>query len=218
MSARYLIPGRIREKDMNKAELNTENKEQVTEKKERVFTTKGIVMIGVFAAVTAVLAQVSIPMPWGIPITLQTFAVALTGYCLGKYKGTMSVLVYILLGVAGVPVFANLTGGIAKLAGATGGYIWGFLFMVFACGLEDTVKHKWISVLLGILGLAACHLLGVIQYAFLSQRTMAEAFLLASAPYLIKDVVSVAAAYGLAIPLRRAMQSVGGIAGNAVRS
>lgn len=203
--------------EVTEKEMTGENRKQGGEKK-RVFTTKAMVMIAVFAAVTAVLAQISIPTPWGIPLTLQTFAVALAGYCLGKYKGTMSVLIYILLGLAGIPVFANFTGGIAKLAGATGGYIWGFLFMVFACGLEDTVKHKWVSILLGILGLAVCHLLGVIQFAFLSQRTLAEAFFLASAPYLIKDVISIAAAYGLAIPIRRAIQSVGGTSGKAVQS
>ncbi len=202
--------------NMNKVESTDESKELKIGNREPVFTTKGIVMIGVFAAVTAVLAQVSIPTPWGIPITLQTFAVALAGYCLGKYKGMMSVLIYILLGLTGLPVFAGFTGGIAKLAGATGGYIWGFLFMAFACGLEDTVKHKWISIFLGLLGLAVCHLLGAAQFAFLSQRTLAEAFLLASAPYLLKDVVSVAVAYGLAIPLRKAMRSVGGAAGKTI--
>lgn len=201
----------MNQEEVTGKEMIEEDRKQ-GEKGKRVFTTRSMVMIAVFAAVTAVLAQISIPTPWGIPLTLQTFAVALAGYCLGKYKGTMSVLIYILLGLTGIPVFANFTGGIAKLAGATGGYIWGFLFLVFACGLEDAVKHKWISVLLGILGLAICHLLGVIQFAFLSQRTMAEAFLLASAPYLLKDSISVAAAYGLAIPLRRAMQSVGGTA------
>lgn len=191
--------------------MNQKSEHQKNEKQEnrkQRFTTKAMVMIAVFAAVIAVLAQVSISTPWGIPITLQTFAVALVGYCLGKYKGTISVLVYILMGLVGVPVFANFTGGIAKLAGVTGGYIWGFLFLAFACGLEDTVKWKWISIPLGILGLAILHLLGVIQFAFVSERSITEAFFLASVPYLLKDVVSVVAAYGLAIPIRKVMLSM----------
>lgn len=179
------------------------------EEKKQKITTKNIVMTGVFAAIIAVLAQVSIPTPWGIPITLQTFAVALAGYCLGKAKGTLATFVYIIIGLAGVPVYAGFGAGPAKLFGVTGGYIYGFLFLAFACGLEDTLKKKWISILLGILGLAFCHIFGSIQFAFVSGRTFGEAFLLASLPYLLKDLVSVVAAYGLAIPIRKVMQSFG---------
>lgn len=176
-------------------------------KEKQSFTTKNIVMIGLFAAIIAVLAQVSIPTPWGIPITLQTFAVALTGYCLGKAKGTLAAFIYILIGLVGVPVYANFGAGPAKLLGVTGGYIYGFLFLAFACGLEDTLKKKWVSILFGILGLALCHICGSVQFAFVSGRTFAEAFLFASLPYLLKDVVSIVAAYGLAIPIRKVMHS-----------
>lgn len=177
--------------------------------KEQKLTTKTVVMIGVFAAIIAVLAQVSIPTPWGIPITLQTFAVALTGYCLGKYKGTMAVFIYILLGLVGVPVFTGFTAGFAKLFSVTGGYIWGFLFMVFACGLEDTIKKKWLSILFGILGLMICHIFGALQFAWVMNRNFAEAFLTASVPYLMKDIASVVVAYGLAIPIRKAIDLTG---------
>ena len=63
-----------------------------------------IVMVGVFAAVLAVLSQISFPLPSGIPVTLQTFAVALCGYALGCKRGTLAVLVYIVLGAVGLPV------------------------------------------------------------------------------------------------------------------
>lgn len=177
------------------------------EEQKQVITTKNIVMTGLFAAIIAVLAQIAIPTPWGIPITLQTFAVALTGYCLGKAKGTLATFIYILIGLAGVPVYAGFGAGPAKLLGVTGGYIYGFLFLAFACGLEDTFKKKWISIVFGILGLVLCHSCGSVQFAFVSGRTFLEAFLYASVPYLLKDVVSVVAAYGLAIPIRKAMHS-----------
>ena len=61
-----------------------------------------IVMVGVFAAVLAVLSQISFPLPSGIPVTLQTFAVALCGYALGCKRGTLAVLVYIVLGAVGL--------------------------------------------------------------------------------------------------------------------
>ncbi|MCM1495601.1 MAG: biotin transporter BioY [Bacteroides sp.] len=176
------------------------------EQKQRI-TTKNIVMIGLFAAIIAVLAQISIPTPWGIPITLQTLAVALTGYCLGKAKGTLATVIYIIIGLAGVPVYAGFGAGPAKLLGVTGGYIYGFLFLAFACGLEDILKKKWLSIVSGILGLLLCHVCGSIQFAFVSGRTFAEAFLYASLPYLLKDVISVAVAYGLAVPIRKVMGS-----------
>ena len=82
-----------------------------------------IVMVGVFAAVLAVLSQISFPLPSGIPVTLQTFAVALCGYALGCKRGTLAVLVYIVLGAVGLPVFANFSGGFGSLVGLAGGYI-----------------------------------------------------------------------------------------------
>lgn len=173
------------------------------EQQSQIFTTRGIVFTGVFAAIIAVFAQISIPTPWGIPITLQTFAVALTGYCLGKTRGTLATCVYILIGLAGIPVYAGFGAGPAKLFGVTGGYIYGFLFLAFACGLEDMMKVKWLSILAGILGLVLCHFCGSMQFAFVSERTLGEAFLFASAPYLVKDVISVMVAYGLAIPIRK---------------
>lgn len=173
------------------------------------FTTKTIVMIGVFAALIAVLSQVSIQTPWQMPITLQTFAVALAGYSLGKWKSTMSVFIWVIMGAVGVPVFANFTAGLGKIAGPTGGFMWGFLFLAFGCGLYDTVKKKWIAILLGILGLLLCHLLGVLQFAYVGSYSFGQAFLLASAPYLIKDAISVGAAYGLAIPIRKVMNGSG---------
>lgn len=94
-----------------------------------------IVMVGVFAAVLAVLSQISFPLPSGIPVTLQTFAVALCGYALGCKRGTLAVLVYIVLGAVGLPVFANFSGGFGSLVGLAGGYIYGFLPMAALCGL-----------------------------------------------------------------------------------
>ena len=78
-------------------------------------------MVGVFAAVLAVLSQISFPLPSGIPVTLQTFAVALCGYALGCKRGTLAVLVYIVLGAVGLPVFANFSGGFGSLVGLAGG-------------------------------------------------------------------------------------------------
>ena len=93
-----------------------------------------IVLVGVFAAVLAVLSQISIPLPSGIPVTLQTFAVALCGYALGWKRGLLATAVYVALGLVGLPVFSGFSGGLGKLAGPTGGYILGFLAIAGLAG------------------------------------------------------------------------------------
>lgn len=74
-------------------------------------STKTIATVGMFTAVLSVLSILTIPMPTGVPVTLQTFAMALCGYVLGTKRGTASTVLYILLGTVGVPVFAGMTGG-----------------------------------------------------------------------------------------------------------
>ena len=100
------------------------------------FTTREMVLAGMFAAVLAVISQLSIPTPAGVPVTIQVFGVALVGAVLGWKLGLCSVLVYILIGAAGLPVFANFGGGIRSLIGLTGGYI-GTQKPDFGSGGED---------------------------------------------------------------------------------
>ena len=97
--------------------------------------TRNLTFTALFAAVIAVCAQITVPMPSGVSFTLQTFAVALAGYLLGAKYGTLTVLVYLLLGAVGAPVFSAFHGGFHILLGKTGGYLWGFLPMAFLCGL-----------------------------------------------------------------------------------
>lgn len=152
--------------------------------------------IGLFAAFVAVLSQIAIPMPFGVPITLQTFAVALSGYYLGWKRGLCAIGVYLLIGAVGAPVFANFGGGAAKLAGVTGGFLFGFLPMVALCGLRR--KGRLVQWGWGLLGLAVCHLLGVAQFALISGNHLGASFLLVSLQYLPKDVLSVVLAQLLA--------------------
>ena len=161
------------------------------------FPTRSVVMAAMCAAVFAVLAQITIPLPSGIPITLQTFAAALCGYVLGWKWGLAAVATYLMLGAVGLPVFSGFRGGVSVLIGMTGGYLWGFLPFAALCGVGvsdalNVLKRKiLVQFLLGLAGLAVCHMAGIAQFAALTQRTVRDAFLLASLPYLIKDAVSV---------------------------
>lgn len=168
-----------------------------------------IVLCALFAAITAVLSQIAIPMPSSVPVTLQTFAVALTGYFLGTAKGSIALAVYVLLGAVGAPVFAGFHGGFGSIIGPTGGFIIGFIPMAALCGISmwklPTKLQIPARLGFGILGLAACHIFGFVQFALVSQIDMLESFLLVSVPYLVKDVISVVLAYFAAFAIAKAV-------------
>lgn len=143
-------------------------------------------------AVLCVLSQISFPLPSGVPVTLQTLGMALCGCLLGVRRGAICVAVYLLLGMAGLPVFAGFTGGVSKLAGPTGGFLIGFIFLAALCGLArgKAGLAPWLYMALGLL---LCHAAGVIQFALLGGRSLTETFLVVSLPYIVKDALSLAA-------------------------
>lgn len=183
-----------------------ERRIMIMEKKKGI-STKFIVLVGMFAAVTGVLSQISIPLPSGVPVTLQTFAVALAAYVLGAKLGTASIGVYILLGAVGVPVFSGFSAGFSTLVGMTGGFIWGFLLMAACCGYAASLKNPAAIIALSLVGLAGCHLPGVLQFMIVTGRGFMDSFLLVSVPYLVKDIISVVLAWLAAKALRKALYS-----------
>ena len=154
------------------------------------FTTREMVLAGMFAAVLAVISQLSIPTPAGVPVTIQVFGVALVGAVLGL----CSVLVYILIGAAGLPVFANFGGGIRSLIGLTGGYIWAWPVMAVLCGIRPGLKNRIsdlaVRILLSLIGLAAVELIGGLQWAALSgDMTAGAVFAYSMVAFVPKDIV-----------------------------
>lgn len=170
------------------------NSKEKNENKER-FTTRKMVTVAMMVAVICVISPLAIPMPSGVPITLQTFVIALAGAFLFSKWGTVSVGIYILIGAIGVPVFSSYGSGFGKLFGMTGGFIWGFLFLAFFCGLQIKTKKKWMTfflrVLFGVVGLIVCHLLGILWFSFVTEGTFIKSALLVSLPYVIKDIIFV---------------------------
>lgn len=149
--------------------------------------TKDITYIAIFSALISILSVIAIPTPFGVPFTLQTFSISLAGFVLGKKYGTLSIIIYLLLGAIGLPVFAGLTGGISKFVSVTGGFLLGFIFLSFFCGFGN--------IFYSLLGLAICHLLGILQFSFLTKNSFFSSLLIVSLPYLVKDVLSIILAY-----------------------
>lgn len=156
---------------------------------------EGVALSALFAAIICVLSQISILTPVGVPLTLQIFGIALCGFVLGAKMGIISVACYILVGLIGIPVFSGFKGGIHTLFGLTGGFIVGFLAVAFLCGVAKTAKKIYLKVVLSCIGVTVCHILGVLQLAAVSKSTVASAFVTASLPFILKDVLLTFAAY-----------------------
>ena len=159
---------------------------------------KKITRIALFVAIISVLAQISIPISL-IPITLQTFAIALCGFVLDRKSAIIAVIVYLTLGGVGVPVFASFNGGFHVLLSYTGGFLWGFIPFVF---LSSLFKGK-MSIFFGILGLILCHLMGVVQYSLVSKTSILISFTVSSLFYVLKDVILVVLAYFVSIRVNK---------------
>jgi biotin transport system substrate-specific component len=155
-------------------------------------------------ALMAALSQIAVPMPTGVPVTLQTFAFALAGYCQRPRFALLSAAAYLLLGLAGAPVYAGFGAGVGTLAGPTGGFLVGFVPMCALFALAAARPGRLRCVLLSLSAIAACHALGTAWFCVVGHMGPGAAFLAVSAPYLIKDAASAAGAWLLCRALRRA--------------
>lgn len=145
----------------------------------------------VSAFILAIAAQISIPLPGGVPMTLQTFSIALIGFTLTENKGIKAILTYLFLGVIGIPVFASGNFGFATLFGLTGGFLFGFIPLVLFCSKAKSTEKTLNKIALSIVALASLHILGILQYSILTGVGIVNAFMLVSLPFLLKDSLSV---------------------------
>jgi biotin transport system substrate-specific component len=163
--------------------------------------TKDMAICALFAAFIAVMSQISIMTPSGIPFTLQTFAVCLQGVVLGWKRGVITAVVYVAIGAVGLPVFHNFTGGPQVLAGPTGGFLFGFIIMALLCGIR--AGSVYLNYIFMLSGLALCHIMGTAWFSMVTGNSLIASFSVASLPYIIKDIISVVLAYMLGRKLER---------------
>ena len=160
---------------------------------------KDMLYIAICSALIAVCACISIPMT--VPVTLQTFAVFVTVGLLGTRRGLAAIAVYILLGAVGLPVFSGFRGGIGMLAGATGGYIMGFLLLALVMGwiLKKGGKGVWNMALAMAAGLLVCYAAGTawFVYAYTGPQGKVDVMTALSwcvVPFLLPDAAKIALA------------------------
>ena len=135
------------------------------------FSTRDLCFCAIGAALIAVCAWISIPAD--VPFTLQTFAIFAVCGLLGGKRGTVSVLVYLLLGAVGAPVFAGFRGGFAALIGTTGGYLVGFILLalIIAFAQARWGLGQWVFVLSAAVGLLVCYAFGTAWFLIVYTRT-----------------------------------------------
>ena len=158
-----------------------------------------LVMVALFAALIAVCAWITIP--GAVPFTLQTMGVFLAVGLLGGKRGTAAVLVYILLGAVGMPVFSGFSGGVGRLLGTTGGYIIGFLVAALAMWAMEAIfgKAKWVLPVSMLLGLLLCYAFGTAWFLVLYTQTkgaisVASVLSMCVVPFIIPDLLKIALA------------------------
>ncbi|MET3289412.1 UNVERIFIED_CONTAM: biotin transport system substrate-specific component [Brevibacillus sp. OAP136] len=171
---------------------------------------KMINLAALFAAIIAVCAQLSFTVG-PVPFTLQVFAICLTGLLLGSRWGSVSVLVYLILGAIGVPVFAGFQSGLQTIFGKTGGYLLAFLPAVFLIGLivEKGRIVVWKAFLANLLGLVIIYALGTMQLKFMLNLPWSKAIAFGIIPFLIPDVIKIAIASSLGVILLNRLASAG---------
>lgn len=170
--------------------------------------TVDMAYIAMFAVVMAVCAWISIPA--AVPFTLQTFGVFLAVGMLGGKRGTLAVLVYLLLGAVGMPVFAGFNGGLGYMLGSTGGYIVGFVLSALTMwGFEAVLGRKtWVLAVSMVLGLAVCYAFGTAWFMVVYAKNtgaigLATALGWCVIPYIVPDLVKIA----LALLLQKLLSS-----------
>lgn len=156
--------------------------------------TKQMVLIALMTAVTCVLGPLSIPLPFSpVPISLTNFAIFLSIFVLGMKSGTISFIIYLLLGAVGVPVFSSFRGGFQVLAGPTGGYLIGFIFLALIMGFAlDHFDRKLVPTIIGmIIGMAVCYAFGTVWLAKLLSLSFKEGLMMGVIPYLPGDAAKI---------------------------
>ena len=155
--------------------------------------TKSMVLTALMAAIICIMGPLSIQIPVSpVPISLVNLAIYFSCYILGMKRGTISLLLYLLIGFVGVPVFAGFTAGAGKLLGPTGGYLVGYIFIALICGYAFEHGKGRVTDLIGmLLGTAACYLFGTAWLAYQAGLDFHAALAAGVIPFIPGDLAKI---------------------------
>ncbi len=170
--------------------------------KKKFFSIQELCIIGLTTALICVIAPFSLPMPLGVPMTLQSFIITLMAIILGAKRGATAALIYILLGAFGLPVFSNFTGGWQCLIGPTGGFILSFPIMAYVTGLSS-------SLLLGMfLGTVLNFACGVVMFCLMTESPLTVGFTTCVLPFIPLTIVKWFLSYIIGINVRKRVTQI----------
>lgn len=187
--------------------ITTTNKNNIS----RQFTTRRLVLIAMVTAITCIIAPFSIPIPVSpVPISLTNLILLISIYILGFKDATISFLIYLLLGAFGLPVFSGFTGGMGKIAGPTGGYLIGFIFMTIIAGIfVERFANRRILIVTGmVLATLVAYFFGTVWLAFQMELPFTAALSIGVIPYLPGDTAKIILAVLTGPLLRSRLQNL----------
>ncbi|APC38918.1 biotin transporter BioY [Clostridium estertheticum] len=169
-----------------------------------------LTLIGVMAAVICILGPLSLPIGI-VPISLTNLAIYFSVYVLGQKRGTLSYIVYLFIGLVGLPVFSGFSGGFTKLFGPTGGYLIGFIFMAFISGIFiDKFSNKIYMCFLGmILGTIVTYIFGTAWLAYQLNMTFNASLAIGVIPFILGDIVKMVIASLIGPQIKKRLISAG---------
>ena len=167
-----------------------------------------MLITAIFAAFIGIFSQVIIPLPL-VPITGQTLAVGLAATILGSRYGTVSVLLYLFIGAAGIPVFAGMTGGIGKIFGPTGGYLLSYIPTAFITGwiLERTKFSLPFALLSNIIGMLITLFIGTVWFKYTASLTWEAAFIGGFIPFIAVGIIKAFLASWIGVSVRKRLSA-----------
>ena len=170
--------------------------------KKKFFTIQELCIIGLTTALICVIAPFSFPMPLGVPMTLQSFIIALMAIILGSKRGATATLIYILLGAFGLPVFSNFTGGWQCLIGPTGGFILSFPIMAYVIGLGSSLL---LQIFLGTTLNFAC---GIVMFCLVTKSSFTVGFTTCVLPFIPLTIIKCFLSYIIGINIRKRITQI----------
>ncbi len=151
-----------------------------------------ISQIAILTAIFSIIAPIAIPVPFSpVPISLATFIVYFYSYNLKLRDCLFIIILYLVLGTIGLPIFAGYNSGLQVLLGPTAGYIYGYLFIIIFIYIFKKSNHKTVHFLGFIMGTATCYLIGTVWLSFYLKIRFFDALLIGVLPYLFGDIIKI---------------------------
>ena len=188
--------------------MSTQTATHSHDSSKQFLTVKDMSLTAMFAVLMAVCSWISIPT--AVPFTLQTFAVFCAVSMLGGKRGFFAILVYMLLGAVGIPVFSGFKSGLGVLLGTTGGYLVGFLIIPLLCLLTEKLisENVIVQIITMIVGLALCYAFGTAWFIKVytdtkGEMTIANALKFCVFPFIIWDLAKLALAVAMSAAVKK---------------